>query len=225
MHRRANRQVRLKSRPSGIPEAEHFEIVQAPVPDLSDGQVLVRTSTCRWIPPCAVGSARSPITPSLWRLVRSCARVQSGVSKSREVPTSTQVTACSACSVVGLRCGGCRRDRAQGRRLGFADLHVAWRPRPQWPDCELGLARGRSARAGETAVDRLRRERSGHASARSPRSTGAVPSALPVDPTRCVCVARTYPYAAVDYKADDLEAAFDAACPEGVDVDLAIRPA
>src|SRR5215510_9682228 len=42
MHRRVNRQVRLKSRPSGIPEAEHFEIVEAPVPDVSDGQVLVR---------------------------------------------------------------------------------------------------------------------------------------------------------------------------------------
>jgi NADPH-dependent curcumin reductase len=37
-----NRQVRLKSRPSGIPQAEHFEIVEAPVPDPSNGQVLVR---------------------------------------------------------------------------------------------------------------------------------------------------------------------------------------
>ena len=42
MHQRVNRQVRLKSRPSGIPQAEHFEIVEAPVPDPSDGQVLVR---------------------------------------------------------------------------------------------------------------------------------------------------------------------------------------
>ena len=39
MHERVNRQVRLKSRPSGIPQAEHFEIVEAPVPDPSDGQV------------------------------------------------------------------------------------------------------------------------------------------------------------------------------------------
>ena len=37
-----NRQVILKSRPSGIPGAEHFEIVEAPVPSLADGQVLVR---------------------------------------------------------------------------------------------------------------------------------------------------------------------------------------
>ena len=42
MHQRVNRQVRLKSRPPGIPRAEHFEIVEAPVPDPSNGQVLVR---------------------------------------------------------------------------------------------------------------------------------------------------------------------------------------
>jgi NADPH-dependent curcumin reductase CurA len=39
---RVNRQVRLKSRPAGIPQAEHFEIVDAPVPEISAGQVLVR---------------------------------------------------------------------------------------------------------------------------------------------------------------------------------------
>lgn len=42
MHQRVNRQVRLKARPPGIPQAEHFEIVEAPVPDPSNGQVLVR---------------------------------------------------------------------------------------------------------------------------------------------------------------------------------------
>ena len=42
MRHRLNRQVRLRSRPSGIPQAEHFEIVEAPVPDLLSGQVLVR---------------------------------------------------------------------------------------------------------------------------------------------------------------------------------------
>ncbi len=37
-----NRQVRLKSRPSGIPQAENFEIVEAPVPEIGDGKLLVR---------------------------------------------------------------------------------------------------------------------------------------------------------------------------------------
>ena len=37
-----NRQVRLKSRPTGIPQAEHFEIADAPLPQLGDRQFLVR---------------------------------------------------------------------------------------------------------------------------------------------------------------------------------------
>jgi NADPH-dependent curcumin reductase CurA len=37
-----NTQVRLKVRPDGIPQAEHFEIVQAPMPAPSANQILVR---------------------------------------------------------------------------------------------------------------------------------------------------------------------------------------
>lgn len=37
-----NRQVRLASRPAGIPQAGHFEIVEAPVPVPAAGEVLVR---------------------------------------------------------------------------------------------------------------------------------------------------------------------------------------
>jgi NADPH-dependent curcumin reductase CurA len=37
-----NRQVRLRERPTGIPEAEHFEIVEAPVPEIAERQFLVR---------------------------------------------------------------------------------------------------------------------------------------------------------------------------------------
>jgi len=37
-----NRQVRLKARPDSIPQAEHFELATAPVPDLQDGEILVR---------------------------------------------------------------------------------------------------------------------------------------------------------------------------------------
>lgn len=37
-----NRQVRLKSRPTGIPQAEHFEIVEAAIPQIERGQVLIR---------------------------------------------------------------------------------------------------------------------------------------------------------------------------------------
>lgn len=39
-----NRQVRLRSRPVGIPQAEHFEIVDAPVPEPGPGEILVRNA-------------------------------------------------------------------------------------------------------------------------------------------------------------------------------------
>ena len=42
MNQGINRQVRLRSRPSAIPQAEHFEIVEVPLPELGPGQVLVR---------------------------------------------------------------------------------------------------------------------------------------------------------------------------------------
>ena len=39
---RINRQVRLKARPNGIPQASHFEIVATAAPEIADGQFLVR---------------------------------------------------------------------------------------------------------------------------------------------------------------------------------------
>ena len=38
-----NRQVLLKSRPTGMPTPENFEIVERPVPEPADGEVLLRT--------------------------------------------------------------------------------------------------------------------------------------------------------------------------------------
>lgn len=42
MKPKLNHQVRLKSRPTGIPQAGHFEIVEAAIPNVGDGQLLIR---------------------------------------------------------------------------------------------------------------------------------------------------------------------------------------
>ena len=42
MSAHVNRQVRLKARPDGIPQAAHFELVAAPMPEPGQGQFLVR---------------------------------------------------------------------------------------------------------------------------------------------------------------------------------------
>src|SRR6516165_3978013 len=39
---KANHQVRLKSRPTGIPQADNFEIAAVPIPEIADRQFLVR---------------------------------------------------------------------------------------------------------------------------------------------------------------------------------------
>src|SRR5271168_5408360 len=39
---RCNRQWRLKSRPTGLIKPDNFELVSEPVPDLGDGQLLIR---------------------------------------------------------------------------------------------------------------------------------------------------------------------------------------
>src|SRR6266851_9793789 len=36
------RQIVLKSRPAGIPQAENFDFAEATIPELADGQILVR---------------------------------------------------------------------------------------------------------------------------------------------------------------------------------------
>ena len=42
MTQTTNRQVLLKSRPDGIPQAENFEITEAPIPEIQKGWVLIR---------------------------------------------------------------------------------------------------------------------------------------------------------------------------------------
>src|ERR1700745_2766848 len=42
MTSQVNRQVRLKSRPTGIPQPDNCEIATAPLPDIADRQFLVR---------------------------------------------------------------------------------------------------------------------------------------------------------------------------------------
>ena len=37
-----NQQIQLASRPTGEPTADNFRLVETPVPELTDGQVLVR---------------------------------------------------------------------------------------------------------------------------------------------------------------------------------------
>jgi NADPH-dependent curcumin reductase CurA len=95
MNSLTNRQVRLRSRPSAIPQAENFEITQEPVPELEDGQVLVRNvflsvepAMRGWL--SAVGNYSEPVPVGSVMRSFTAGRVQA--SRDPSVPVGAWVT-------------------------------------------------------------------------------------------------------------------------------------
>jgi len=90
-----NRRVLLKARPDGVPQAEHFEIVETPVPALAPGQVLVRNlylsvepAMRGWVN--AVANYAEPV--ALGAVMRSFAAGRVQASADPTVPVGTWVT-------------------------------------------------------------------------------------------------------------------------------------
>ena len=191
MHQRVNRQVRLKSRPSGIPQAEHFEIVKAPVPDPSNGQVLVRNiylsvdpAMRGWV--SAVANYSEPV--ALGAVMRSLAVGRVEESRSSDFHPGEYLT-----GMFGWQDYAVVDAEAIERKVGGSPLPISTSLgvlglnglTAYFALLEIGQPRQARPRSCPRQL-----ERSGHASVKSPRSRGAVPSALPAGLTRCVCVAR-----------------------------------
>src|SRR6266511_3059688 len=138
MHQRVNRQVRLKSRPSGIPQAEHFEIVEAPVPDPSNGQVLVRNiylsvdpAMRGWV--SAVANYSEPV--ALGAVMRSLAVGRVEESRSSDFHPGEYVT--------GM--------------FGWQASIASWDPPPQGPRVERHLLVKRARMQGFLIFDHVQR--------------------------------------------------------------------
>lgn len=65
-----NRQLRLKTRPEGLVRREDFDLVEQPVAELKDGEVLVRVLYISMDPTTACGCAISRNTCRRWRSAR-----------------------------------------------------------------------------------------------------------------------------------------------------------
>jgi NADPH-dependent curcumin reductase CurA len=90
-----NQQVRLRSRPAAIPQAENFEITHAPVPALQEGQVLVRNvflsvepAMRGWL--SAVGNYSEPVP--IGGVMRSFTAGRVEASRDPAVPVGAWVT-------------------------------------------------------------------------------------------------------------------------------------
>src|SRR2546425_1339396 len=90
-----NRQVRVKSRPAGIPQAENCELVSEPVPELQPGQILVRNiylsvepAMRGWV--AAAANYAEPV--AIGAVMRSFAAGRVEASRDASVAAGTKVT-------------------------------------------------------------------------------------------------------------------------------------
>ena len=216
----ANRQVRLKSRPSGIPQAEHFEIVEAPVPDPVDGQVLVRNiylsvepAMRGWV--SALANYSEPV--ALGAVMRSLAVGRVEESRHPDFHPGDYVT-----GMFGWQDYAAVEGKAIQRKVVRTGLPIS---------TSLGVLglNGLTAyfalleigqpKPGETVVVSTASGAVGSCVGQIAKIKGCRSVGIAGGPDKVRMCREEFRYdSAVDYKAEDFESALAAACPGGVDV-------
>jgi NADPH-dependent curcumin reductase CurA len=215
-----NRQVRLKSRPSGIPAAEHFEIVEVPVSDLSDGQILVRNiylsvepAMRGWV--SAVPNYSAPV--ALGSVMRSYAVGRVEASRHPDVHRGEYVTGMfgwqdyAAVDVDAIQ----RKVAATGlpisTALGVLGLNGL--------TAYFALLDVGQPNAGETVVVSTAAGAVGSCVGQIATIVGCRTVGIAGGPEKVrICLDEFGYDAAIDYRNRDFETALDDACPGGVDV-------
>lgn len=215
-----NRQVRLKSRPSGIPQAENFEIVETPVPEPADGEVLVRNlylsvepAMRGWV--SAVANYAEPV--AVGAVMRSLSTGRVVVSRDAGYHAGDLVT-----GWLGWQEYACVRPQAIQRKLLPSGLPISTSLGVLGLNgltAYFGLLEIGRPKAGQTVVVSTAAGAVGSCVGQIAKIKGcrAVGIAGGAGKTK-LCI-EVFGYdAAIDYKADDLDQALSAACPDGVDI-------
>jgi len=215
-----NGQVVLKSRPAGIPQAGDFELVDAPLPALADGQVLVRNiyvtaepAMRGWV--SAVANYSEPVP--LGGVMRSPAVGRVAESRHPDYKPGELVTGMfgwQAYAAVDAKtitrkvpAGGPPISTALGV-LGLNGLTA------YFALLEVG-----QPRAGETVVVSTAAGAVGSCVGQIAKLKGCRTVGIAGGAEKTRLCREEFGYdAAIDYKAGHLDAALATACPEGVDV-------
>ena len=215
-----NTQVLLTSRPKGIPQAEHFQIVETAVPVLESGQFLVRNEFLS-------------VEPAMRGWVNAAANY------SDPVPLGSVMRSFAAGVVVASRHRGyAEGDRVMGM-LGWQTYAVSdgstIRRKVLEHDLPLSLSLGvlgingvtayfaltevGEPRPGDTVVVSTGAGSVGSAAGQIAKLTGCRTVAITGGPVKMQMCLDEFGYdAAVDYKAAGFAEALAQACPDGVDV-------
>ena len=215
-----NRQVLLRTRPTGIPQAEDFEIVEAPVPQLADGQVLVRNlylsvepAMRGWV--SAVANYSTPV--GIGEVMRSFAAGRIVASKAPGFHEGDSVV-----GMFGWQDYAAVAPDAIQRRVDDADLPLSTALGVLGLNgltAYFGLLDVGQPKADETVVVSTAAGSVGScvgqiAKIHGCRAVGIAGGAAKV----AMCLEDFGFDAAFDYKAGDVDAGLDRACPNGVDV-------
>ena len=215
-----NRQVRLRARPDGIPQAEHFELVEAAMPAPAEGEVLVRNSFLSvepamrgWV--SAVANYSEPV--ALGAVMRSLAAGTVVESRHPDWRPGDRVT-----GMFGWQEFAAVRPSAIQRKVVDDDLPLSAALGVLGLNgltAYFGLLDAGQPRAGETVVVSTAAGAVGSCVGQIARIEGCRTVGIAGGPTKAALCREAFGFdAAVDYKAAGFEAALAAACPGGIDV-------
>ena len=220
MNLSVNRQVLLASRPEGIPQAEHFRIVETPVPEPGPGQILVRNEWLSVEPAMrgwvnAVGNYAEPV--AVGAVMRAFAAGRVAASNDPAWPVGTPVT-----GLFGWQDFALVDAKAIQRRIDETDLPLSTALGVlgiNGVTAHYGLLQLGQPKAGETVVVSTAAGSVGSCVGQIARLNGCRTVGITgSDAKRRLCLERFGYDAAVDYKAADFTRRLAEACAGGVDV-------
>lgn len=220
MHATINRQVVLARRPEGIPQAEHFSLVEAPMPVPGPGQVVVRNHYLSVEPAMrgwvnAVANYSQPV--GIGEVMRSFAAGEIIASEHPDWPVGTRVTGMfgwqsyAAIDPARIDYRVDQDDLPLSTSLGVLGINGI--------TAHYGLLKIGEPKAGETVVVSTGAGAVGSCVAQIARLKGCRTVGIAGGETkRRLCLERFQYDAAVDYKAPDFTEQLAQACAGGVDV-------
>jgi NADPH-dependent curcumin reductase CurA len=218
---RTNRQVRLKSRPSGLPQAENFELAEAPVPELREGEFLVRNHYLSvdpamrgWV--SAVANYSAPV--GIGEVMRAFAAGEVIASRHTGYAAGDKVMGLLGWQEYAVTDGAAvtrkvkETDLPLSLSLGILGLNGV--------TAYFGLLEVGQPRPGETVLVSTAAGAVGSAVGQIAKIAGCRTIGIAGGPVKARLCRELFGYdAAIDYKAGgSLDDAIAAACPGGIDV-------
>lgn len=217
---KTNRQVRLKSRPSGIPEGQHFEIVEAPVAELRDREVLVRNAYLSvdpamrgWV--SAVANYSKPV--GIGEVMRSFAVGEVVASRHPGYAEGDKVMGLLGWQDYAITDGSAitrkvkETDLPLSLSLGILGLNGV--------TAYFGLLEVGEPNPGDTVVVSTAAGSVGSAVGQIAKIGGCRTVGIAGGPVKTKLCRELFGYEeAIDYKASNLDEALAAACPQGANV-------